>query len=87
MLRHAPDSEEISLRDLKDHRKSLWRRFEANPNEIQLAARLRLIDDQIAEFNQQSDRNANKADDLEVAAVPQVGGHFLLLAVSQRRGN
>jgi hypothetical protein len=60
MLRLAPDSEVIALRDLKDQRKSLWRRFEDNPNEIHLAARLRFIDDQIAQFKAQSDRTASK---------------------------
>lgn len=87
MLRHAPDSEEIRLRELRAKRKTLWRQFEDNPNETHLAAKLKIIDDQIAQLNQQSNHDANKIDDSEVAAVPEVGGLFLLLAVSQRRGS
>lgn len=87
MLRHAPDSEEIRLRELRAKRKTLWRQFEDNPSETHLAAKLKIIDDQIAQLNQQSNHDANKIDDSEVAAVPEVGGLFLLLAVSQRRGS
>jgi hypothetical protein len=82
MLHHVPDSEEISLRELRAKRKTLWRRFEDNPNEIRLAAKLKIIDDQIAQLNQQID--VNNIDDSEVAAVPKIGGIFLLLAVSPR---
>ena len=85
MLHHAPDSEEIGLRELRAKRKTLWRRFEDNPNEIRLAAKIRLIDDQIAQLNQQMDMN--NIDDSEVATVPKIGGLFLLLAVSPRRGS
>jgi hypothetical protein len=87
MLRRAPDSEEIRLRELKGERKSLWRRFEDNPNEVHIAAKLKFIDDQIAELNQPYNRGINKIDDFEVAAVPEVNGLFLLLGVSQRRGS
>jgi len=31
----------------------LWERFENNPNEVQLAARLKIIDDLIAECSEQ----------------------------------
>jgi hypothetical protein len=87
MLRRAPDSEEIRLRELKGQRKSLWRRFEDHPNEIHIAAKLKFMDDQIAELSQQYNHAANKIDEFEVAAVPEVSGLFLLLAVSQRRGS
>jgi len=70
---------------LRAKRKTLWRRFEDNPNEIRLAAKIRLIDDQIAQLNQQMDMN--NIDDSEVATVPKIGGLFLLLAVSPRRGS
>ena len=87
MLRHAPDSEVIRLRELRAKRQTLWRRFEDHPNEIHLAAKLKIIDDQIAALNHQSERDANKIDESEVAAVPKVGGLFVLLAVSQRSGS
>jgi len=86
-MRHAPDSEDKRLRELRTNRESLWKRFEDNPNETHLAAELKIIDDQIARPNQQDDHNANRLDDSEVAAVPKVGGLFLVLAVSQRRGS
>jgi hypothetical protein len=83
MLRHAPDSEVIRLRELRAKRQTLWRRFEDHPNEIHLAAKLKIIDDQIAQPNRQID--TNNLDDSEVSAVPKVGALFLLLSVSQRR--
>ena len=97
MLRGALDYEEIRLRELKVTRRCIWRRFERNPNETHLAARLKIIDDQIAQSNRHCNHDANKIDDSEragvpkvgglspVAAVPKVGGLFLILAVSQRR--
>jgi hypothetical protein len=87
MLSRAPDSEGIRLRELKGQRKSLWRRFEDNPNEVHIAAKLKFLDDQIAELNQPYNHGINKIDDFEVAAVPEVNGLFLLLGVSQRRGS
>jgi len=87
MLSRAPDSEELRLRELKRQRKSLWKRFEDNPNEVHIAAKLKFIDDQIAELNQPYNHGVNKTDDFEVAAVPEVNGLFLLLGVSQRRGS
>lgn len=84
MLGSAPDSEKIRLRELKAKRKALWRRFEENPNEIHLAAQLKVIDDQIAQPYLQRDRNANKIDNSGMAIAPDVGGLFLLLAVSPR---
>jgi len=50
---HAPDSQYAVLRELKGKREPLQRRFENNPNEIHLALELKIIDDQIAECNQQ----------------------------------
>ena len=49
----APDSQDIMLQELKDKRKPLQKRFEDSPNEIHLALELKIIDDQIAECNQQ----------------------------------
>jgi hypothetical protein len=49
----APDSQGVILQELKDKREPLQRRFENNPNEIHLALELKIIDDQIAECNQQ----------------------------------
>ncbi len=86
MLRHAPDSEAIRLRELKAKRKTVWRRYENNPNETLLAAKLKIIDDQIAALNYQSEYHATKIDDPKVATVPKVGCLFVLLAVSQNSG-
>lgn len=86
MLRRISDPDEIRLlEELKAKRKSLWRRFESHPNEIHLAATLKIIDDHLAQFNLQSGRDANKIDDSGVLSVPEVGGIFLLLALSQHR--
>jgi hypothetical protein len=87
MLFHALDSEEVNFRELKDRRKSLWKQFENHPNEIHLAAILKNLDDQIARRNPRIDQDADKIDDSEIAAVPEVEGLFLLLALSQRRGS
>jgi len=84
MLRNVADSEDIRLQELKATRKSLWRRYEDNPNETPLAAKLKIIDDQIAALNHQSERDADKIEDSEAAAIPKVGGLFVLLAVSPR---
>jgi hypothetical protein len=53
----APDSQDIMLQELKDKRKPLQNRFEDNPTEIHLALELKIIDDQIAECNQQIRRD------------------------------
>ena len=68
-------------------RKSLWKRFVDNPNETHLAAVLKIVDDEIAQFNLHSHHDAHKIDDCEVAAVPKAECLFLLLAVSQRKGS
>ena len=49
----APDSQGAMPQELKGKRKHLQKRFEENPNEIHLALELKIIDDQIAERNQQ----------------------------------
>jgi hypothetical protein len=49
----APDSQNVMLQELKDKRELLQRRFENNPNEIHLALELKIIDDKMAECNQQ----------------------------------
>ena len=86
MLRRVPDSEDVRLQELRVLRKSLYRRFEDNPNLIHLAARLKVIDDQIAQRNRRRDEHdAGKAEDSGGIEVPKVGGLFLVLAVSQRR--
>jgi hypothetical protein len=87
MLRRTPYSEEIRLQELRATRKALWRRFEDNPNEIHLAAKLKIIDDQIAGSNHRTHHVASNTDDFEAAADPEVGGLFLLLAVLQRPGS
>jgi hypothetical protein len=84
MLLQAAHSEGKSLTELRAKRKTLWRRFESNPNEIHLAAILRVLDDQIAQANEQSDRAVQNVCASEAAAVPEVGGLFLLLSLSQR---
>jgi hypothetical protein len=48
----APKSLKTRMEELRAKRKSLWERFESNPNEIQLAAELRIIDDLIADCNE-----------------------------------
>ena len=49
----APNSQEIRVQELKSKRKPLSERFENNPNDTHLALELKIIDDQIAEYNQQ----------------------------------
>jgi hypothetical protein len=58
----APNSLKISLQELTGKRKPLWERFENNPSETHLALELKIIDDQIAERNQQiqGDRRKQK---------------------------
>jgi hypothetical protein len=87
MVRGASDSEQIRMRELKATRRCVWREFEDNPKETHLAAKLKIIDDQIAQSNRHSDHDANKSADSETATTQEVGGLFLLLAVSQRRGS
>jgi len=84
---YIPYSEELRLRELRAKRKTLWKRFEENPSEIHLAAKLKIIDDQIAQPYQQNDGHDNKLDESEVTVVPEVGGVFVLLALSQRKGS
>lgn len=84
MFLQAAYSEEKSLTELRAKRKTLWRRFESNPSEIHLAAILRVLDDQIAQANEQSDRAVQNICASEVKAVPEVGGLFVLLSLSQR---
>jgi hypothetical protein len=40
---------------LREERKPLWERFESHPHEIELAVKLRIIDDLIAEYNEKRD--------------------------------
>jgi hypothetical protein len=56
----ASTSLETTMKELRTKRKSLWERFETNPNEIQLAAELRIIDDQIADCNEKRNHCDNK---------------------------
>jgi hypothetical protein len=55
----ASKSPKMRLEELRTTRKPLWERFESHPNEIQLAAELRIIDDLIAECNEKWDRRAD----------------------------
>jgi hypothetical protein len=82
-----PYSEELRLQKLRARRKVLWKRFEDNPNEIHLAAKLKIIDDQIAERYEQICKNDNKVDGSEVTVVPDVGGLFLLLSLTHSTGS
>ena len=87
MIRPFPHSDEIRLRELRAKRKTLWRQFEDNPNETHLAAKLKIIDDQIAQPNEQIDHEANDINEGSVEPGPDVGRLFLLLALCQRRGS
>jgi hypothetical protein len=49
----AIDSQKMRLQELTRQRKPLLERFESNPNDTHLALELKIIDDQIAECNQQ----------------------------------
>jgi hypothetical protein len=84
---YIPYSEELRLQDLRAQRRLLWRRFEENPSEVHLAAKLKSIDDQIAQPYQQNDEHGSKLDDSEVTVAPKVEGIYLLLALSQRLGS
>ena len=44
---------EKKLQDLRAEREPLYRQFVNNPNEVRLAIQIKVIDDQIAECNQQ----------------------------------
>jgi hypothetical protein len=85
ILHQSRYSEKIRLRELGPKRKILRRRFENNAKQIHLTAKLKIIDDQSAQPDKQSDLEANRIDGSEVAALPKVGGLFLLLALSRRR--
>jgi hypothetical protein len=45
----AAQSLKMRIEELRTLRKPLWEQFESNPTEIQLAAKLRIIDDLIAD--------------------------------------
>jgi hypothetical protein len=49
----ALDSQKVKLQELTSKRRPLSARFESNPNDTHLALELKIIDDQIAECNQQ----------------------------------
>jgi hypothetical protein len=87
MPHYIPYSENVRLQGLRAERRILWKRFEDNPSEIHLAAKLKIIDDQIAQPYQQNGDHDNKLNDSEVPAVPEVEGIYLLLALSQRAGS
>jgi len=48
----AAQSLKMRIEELRALRKPLWEQFENNPTEIQLAAKLRIIDDLIADCNE-----------------------------------
>jgi len=84
---YIPYSEELRLRGLRAERRTLWIRFEENPSQIHLAAELKIIDDQIAQSYQQNNGHDNKLDDPDAAAVPEVEGVYLVLALSRHVGS
>jgi hypothetical protein len=86
MSLHSANTEKSKLGELRAKRKRLWMQFENNPNEIHLAAILKVLDDQIAQGNQQNDGDVESIYDSEVVVVPEVGGLFLLVGLSQRTG-
>ena len=47
------DSQKIRIQELTNQRNPLSARFKSNPNDTHLALELKIIDDQIAECNQQ----------------------------------
>jgi hypothetical protein len=49
----ALDIQKVKLQELTGKRRPLSARFESNPNDTHLALELKIIDDQIAECNQQ----------------------------------
>jgi len=49
----ALDSQKIKLQELTRQRKPLSERFKSNPKDTHLALELKIIDDQIAECNEQ----------------------------------
>ncbi len=49
----ATDFQKIRLQELTRQRKPLSERFKSNPKDTHLALELKVIDDQIAECNQQ----------------------------------
>src|ERR1700680_2688329 len=49
----ALNSQETRLHELRDKRKPISERFRTNPSHTRLALELKIIDDQIAECNQQ----------------------------------
>jgi hypothetical protein len=48
-------SPKTRIEKLREERKPLWKRFESHPHEIELAVKLRIIDDLIAEYNEKRD--------------------------------
>ena len=85
MLDGVLHSEDVRLRKLKVTRESVWNRFKNNPSEIQLAAKLKVVDDQIAQTTKPWHLDAVASGAPEVASVSKVGGLFLILAVSPRK--
>jgi hypothetical protein len=52
----ASKSPKTRIKELRAKRKPLWERFESHPHEIELAAELKVIDDLIAKYNEQIQR-------------------------------
>jgi hypothetical protein len=57
----ASQSLKMRIEELRTLRKPLWERFESNPTEIQLAVKLRIIDDLIADCNEKINRRNETA--------------------------
>jgi hypothetical protein len=49
----ALDSQELRIQELASQRKLLSEQFKSNPRETHLALKLKIVDDQISEWNQQ----------------------------------
>jgi hypothetical protein len=49
----ALDSQKLGIQELANQRKLLSEQFKSNPRETHLALKLKIVDDQISEWNQQ----------------------------------
>jgi hypothetical protein len=58
----ALDSQKIRLQELTMQRKPLSERFKSNPKDTHLALELKIIDDQIAQCNQQIQAHRRKQE-------------------------
>ena len=66
----ASQSLKMRIEELRTLRKPLWERFESNPTEIQLAVKLRIIDDLIADCNEKRITAATKQSNRLAVRLP-----------------